>query len=41
MDEQIQKRFDYFKSVGFDDNVALDMATYNYPDGIYFRTPVD
>lgn len=41
VDEDIQKRFDFFKSVGFDDQVAMDMATYEYPNGVYFCTPVD
>lgn len=41
MDENIQKRFEYFKSVGFNDEVAMNMATYEYPDGLYFATPID
>lgn len=39
--DKVQERFEFFKSVGFDDQVAMEMATYEYPDGTYFATPVD
>ena len=39
--ELVKARYEYFISVGFAPAVATMMAEDNFPDGIYFATPVD
>ena len=39
--ELVKARYEYFVSVGFLPVVAMKMAEENFPDGIYFATPVD
>lgn len=39
--ELVKARYEYFISVGFRPVTAMKMAEENFPDGIYFVTPVD
>ena len=39
--ELVKARYEYFLSVGFIPVVAMKMAEENFPNGIYFATPVD
>ena len=39
--ERVKARYEYFVSAGFLPITAMKMAEENFPDGIYFATPVD
>ena len=39
IEERVNARIEYFLSVGFNEKVAIEMATFQFPDGVYFRTP--
>lgn len=39
--ELVKARYNYFLSMGFIPVVAMKMAEENFPDGVYFATPVD
>ena len=39
LEERVNARYEYFLKVGFNEKVAMDMATFQFPNGVYFRTP--